>query len=52
MRFAAFGLPEQGIATFGPGSFLGELDMLTGPRNESRPDLRTAVAQPSRLTER
>ncbi len=30
VRFAAFGLPEQVIATFGPGSFLGELDMLTG----------------------
>jgi thioredoxin reductase (NADPH) len=30
VRFAAFGLPEQVIAVFGPGSFLGELDMLTG----------------------
>ncbi len=30
VRFAAFGLPEQVIAIFGPGSFLGELDMLTG----------------------
>ena len=30
VRLAAFGLPEQVIATFGPGSFLGELDMLTG----------------------
>jgi thioredoxin reductase (NADPH) len=30
VRFAAFGLPEQDIADFGPGSFLGELDMLTG----------------------
>ena len=30
VRLAAFGLPEQVIAIFGPGSFLGELDMLTG----------------------
>ena len=30
VRFAAFGLPEQIMAIFGPGSFLGELDMLTG----------------------
>src|SRR6202451_1096410 len=30
VRFAAFGLPEQVMAIFGPGSFLGELDMLTG----------------------
>ncbi len=30
VRFAAFGLPEHVIAIFGPGSFLGELDMLTG----------------------
>ncbi len=30
VRLATFGLPEQVIATFGPGSFLGELDMLTG----------------------
>jgi len=30
VRFAAFGLPERVIAIFGPGSFLGELDMLTG----------------------
>ena len=30
VRLAAFGLPEQVIAVFSPGSFLGELDMLTG----------------------
>jgi thioredoxin reductase (NADPH) len=30
VRFATFELPEQVIAIFGPGSFLGELDMLTG----------------------
>src|ERR1039458_3466867 len=30
VRFAAFGLPEQVMAIFGPGSFLGELDMLNG----------------------
>src|ERR1700691_3204052 len=30
VRFAAFGLPEQVMAIFGPGSFLGELDMLPG----------------------
>jgi thioredoxin reductase (NADPH) len=30
VRLAGFGLPEQVIAVFGPGSFLGELDMLTG----------------------
>ena len=30
VRFAAFGLPEQIMAIFGPGSFLGELDMLNG----------------------
>src|ERR1035441_9054470 len=30
VRLAAFGLPEQIMAIFGPGSFLGELDMLTG----------------------
>ena len=30
VRLAAFGLPEKVIAIFGPGSFLGELDMLTG----------------------
>jgi thioredoxin reductase (NADPH) len=30
VRFAAFGLPERVIAIFGPGSFLGEMDMLTG----------------------
>src|ERR1035441_8977062 len=30
VRFAAFGLPEQVMAIFGLGSFLGELDMLTG----------------------
>jgi CRP-like cAMP-binding protein len=30
VRLAAFGLPEQVIAIFGPGSFLGELAMLTG----------------------
>lgn len=30
VRFAAFGLPQQVIAVFGPGSFLGELDMLNG----------------------
>jgi thioredoxin reductase (NADPH) len=30
VRLAGFGLPEQVIAIFGPGSFLGELDMLTG----------------------
>jgi thioredoxin reductase (NADPH) len=30
VRSAGFGLPEQVIAVFGPGSFLGELDMLTG----------------------
>jgi CRP-like cAMP-binding protein len=30
VRLAAFGLPEQVMAIFGPGSFLGELDMLTG----------------------
>src|SRR6202051_1920999 len=30
VRLAAFGLPEQVIAIFGPGSFLGELDMLPG----------------------
>src|ERR1035441_4312422 len=30
VRLAAFGLPEQIMAIFGPGSFLGELDMLNG----------------------
>ena len=30
VRLAGFGLPEQVMAVFGPGSFLGELDMLTG----------------------
>jgi thioredoxin reductase (NADPH) len=30
VRLPAFGRPEQVIATFGPGTFLGELDMLTG----------------------
>src|ERR1017187_3967356 len=30
VRLAAFGLPEQVMAIFNPGSFLGELDMLTG----------------------
>jgi thioredoxin reductase (NADPH) len=30
VRFEAFGLPEQVIVRFGPGSFLGELNMLTG----------------------
>src|ERR1700691_5325338 len=30
VRFEAFGLPEQIMAICGPGSFLGELDMLTG----------------------
>jgi len=30
VRLAAFGLPEQIMAIFGPGSFLGELDILTG----------------------
>src|ERR1700730_3810212 len=30
VRLAAFGLPEQVMAIFGPGSFLGELDMLNG----------------------
>jgi thioredoxin reductase (NADPH) len=30
VRLAGFGVPEQVIAVFGPGSFLGELDMLTG----------------------
>src|ERR1019366_10456862 len=30
VRLVSFGLPEQVIAIFSPGSFLGELDMLTG----------------------
>jgi thioredoxin reductase (NADPH) len=30
VRLPAYGLPEQVIAVFTPGSFLGELDMLTG----------------------
>jgi thioredoxin reductase/CRP-like cAMP-binding protein len=30
VRLAAFGLPEQVMAIFGSGSFLGELDMLNG----------------------
>src|ERR1700691_324470 len=29
VRLAAFGLPEQGIAIFSPGSFLGEVDLRT-----------------------
>ncbi len=35
VRLAAFGLPEQVMAIFGPGSFLGELDMLTGGDSHS-----------------
>src|SRR6202049_69686 len=30
VRLAAFGLPEQVIAIFGPAPFLGELDLLAG----------------------
>jgi len=30
VRFRGLGCREQVIAIFGPGSFLGELDMLTG----------------------